>query len=137
MSNVGNVEIYTWYAKMIGAFATMPEEQRLSLLRWEQQHIDGQITDTSDWPRWKQCLGNRPALGIHKPKQSKRPIPPEIRWAVWERDNFICQHCGTRRHLSVDHVIPESKGGTLALDNLQTLCKSCNSRKGASNAPQH
>lgn len=62
---------------------------------------------------------------------AKAIIPPDIRWEVWERDNFTCRHCGVRRHLSVDHIIAESKGGPMTLDNLQTLCRSCNSRKGA------
>lgn len=61
----------------------------------------------------------------------KAPIPEALRWAVWERDNFTCQHCGTRRNLSVDHVVPESKGGPTTLDNCRTLCSTCNSRKGA------
>ena len=63
--------------------------------------------------------------------QRKETIPSKIRWAVWERDNFTCQHCGKRQGLSIDHIRPESKGGTLELSNLQTLCKRCNSRKGA------
>lgn len=64
-------------------------------------------------------------------KYKKQPIPPEIRWAVWERDNFTCKHCGSRKNLSVDHIFPESKGGETTIENCQTLCKSCNSRKGA------
>ena len=62
---------------------------------------------------------------------TKTPIPPEIRWRVWERDNFTCLHCKSRKHLSVDHIIAESKGGLMVLDNLQTLCRRCNSKKGA------
>lgn len=130
MADVGDVEIYNWYATMMGAFAAMPEKQRLSLLQWEQQYLDESIVDTSGWPGWKQYLGERPAQGTPRSKQKKKRIPPEIRWAVWERDNFICQHCGARQYLSIDHIVPESRGGTLALDNLQTLCKSCNSSKG-------
>jgi 5-methylcytosine-specific restriction endonuclease McrA len=61
----------------------------------------------------------------------KHKIPDHIRWSVWERDNFTCKHCGSRRNLSVDHVVPESMGGTLTMENLQTLCKTCNCRKGA------
>lgn len=60
----------------------------------------------------------------------KENIPAEIRWAVFERDDFRCKQCGTRRNLTVDHIFPESKGGELTMDNLQTLCKSCNSKKG-------
>lgn len=61
----------------------------------------------------------------------KQPIPRDLRWAVWERDNFTCQTCGSRRYLTVDHIHPESKGGELTMENAQTLCRSCNSRKGA------
>jgi 5-methylcytosine-specific restriction endonuclease McrA len=61
----------------------------------------------------------------------KETIPAELRWAVWERDNFTCRHCGSRRNLTVDHIYPESKGGKLTMENCQTLCKPCNSRKGA------
>ena len=59
----------------------------------------------------------------------KIDIPNELRWTVWERDNFTCK-CGARKFLSVDHITPESEGGSTELDNLQTLCKSCNSTKG-------
>lgn len=64
-------------------------------------------------------------------RSKKEPIPPDIRWAVWERDNFTCKHCGSRKNLTVDHIVPESKGGKMTMENAQTLCKSCNSRKGA------
>ena len=61
----------------------------------------------------------------------KAVISDRIRWDVWERDDFTCQSCGVRRDLSVDHILAESKGGALDPDNLQTLCRPCNSRKGA------
>ena len=70
-------------------------------------------------------------IGKGKNKKYKTPIPSKIRWEIWERDNFTCQHCGKRKNLTIDHIHPESKGGTLDLSNLQTLCKSCNSKKGA------
>lgn len=62
---------------------------------------------------------------------SKRtPISNGLRRAVYERDNFSCLHCGSREQLSIDHIIPWSKGGSHDFGNLQTLCKSCNSKKG-------
>jgi len=70
-------------------------------------------------------------ISISTQPNVKQAIPSNIRWEVWERDNFTCQHCGARAYLSVDHIHPESKGGDLTMDNLQTLCRSCNSRKGA------
>lgn len=41
-----------------------------------------------------------------------------------------CKLCGSRKYLRADHVIPERKGGPTTLENLQTLCRSCNSRTG-------
>lgn len=60
----------------------------------------------------------------------KSPIPSELRWQVFRRDSFTCKGCGLQAHLEADHVIPESKGGPTTLENLQTLCRDCNRRKG-------
>lgn len=60
----------------------------------------------------------------------KARIPRSLRTAVFERDAYRCQHCGGWKDLRVDHIHPESLGGTLDMENLQTLCQSCNSRKG-------
>lgn len=61
----------------------------------------------------------------------KLAIPEALRWRVFERDDYRCVSCGTRHFLRADHIHPESRGGLATLDNLQTLCRSCNSRKGA------
>lgn len=42
-----------------------------------------------------------------------------------------CAECGSAERLSVDHVHPVILGGTHDFDNLQILCRSCNSRKKA------
>jgi hypothetical protein len=63
--------------------------------------------------------------------QARAHIPEKVRWEVWERDGFCCAHCHQRRFLTLDHIVPVSKGGSDELSNLQTLCRSCNSRKGA------
>jgi len=53
------------------------------------------------------------------------------RRAVFARDRWTCQYCGHERgHLTVDHVIPRSKGGTSTWDNIVTCCAPCNRRKG-------
>ena len=46
-----------------------------------------------------------------------------------------CRHDFPFRNLTVDHVIPQSKGGTDHLDNLQLLCGACNSLKGDRDHP--
>jgi hypothetical protein len=53
-----------------------------------------------------------------------------------ERDGYACQKCGTTKDLHIDHIVPVARGGTNDLSNLQFLCRSCNSAKGASNGDQ-
>ena len=52
------------------------------------------------------------------------------RRAVFARDQHSCQYCGSHHRLTVDHVIPRSKGGHHAWDNVVTSCAPCNLRKG-------
>jgi 5-methylcytosine-specific restriction endonuclease McrA len=52
------------------------------------------------------------------------------RRAVFARDGWMCQYCGSRANLTVDHVIPRSKGGTSTWDNIVASCAPCNRRKG-------
>ena len=50
---------------------------------------------------------------------------------VFMRDHFTCQYCGRRSHdLTLDHVVPRSRGGKHVWENLTSACKSCNHRKG-------
>ena len=41
-----------------------------------------------------------------------------------------CACCGSTEDITIDHIIPLSKGGDDELNNLRLLCRSCNSRKG-------
>jgi 5-methylcytosine-specific restriction endonuclease McrA len=49
--------------------------------------------------------------------------------ALCKKHHYRCLCCGKRKKLTADHVIPVSKGGTSSIDNIQPLCKSCNSKK--------
>lgn len=55
------------------------------------------------------------------------------RRTVMLRDNYTCQYCGAspgRALLTLDHVIPRSRGGQTTWDNVATACRACNMRKG-------
>ncbi|RLT39741.1 MAG: HNH endonuclease [Chloroflexi bacterium] len=59
---------------------------------------------------------------------------PATRAGVMLRDAYTCQYCGDtpgRYELTVDHVLPRSKGGDHNWTNLTTACKRCNHKKGS------
>jgi 5-methylcytosine-specific restriction endonuclease McrA len=49
---------------------------------------------------------------------------------VFRRDDFSCLYCGTKSNLTIDHLIPRSRGGGDTWENLATACQQCNARKG-------
>ena len=52
------------------------------------------------------------------------------RHRLFRRDGYECVYCGSKRNLTVDHIIPKSKGGENTWLNLTTCCSSCNRKKG-------
>jgi 5-methylcytosine-specific restriction endonuclease McrA len=79
----------------------------------------------------------------------KAGVPGTVRARIFQRDGYRCRLCGLtgRRvrfdgggyghptdvvgvYLSIDHIIPRSRGGTSKPDNLRVLCTPCNTRKG-------
>ena len=54
----------------------------------------------------------------------------KLRIQILDRDGWTCVSCNRPAH-TVDHIIPRVKGGDMwSPDNLQSMCKSCNSAKG-------
>lgn len=52
---------------------------------------------------------------------------------IKQRDGGVCQYCGKKMplgKLTVDHVVPKSRGGQTCYENLVTCCAACNRRKG-------
>jgi 5-methylcytosine-specific restriction endonuclease McrA len=73
-------------------------------------------------------------------RQQPLRSPTLTRKGVFLRDNYSCQYCGTRHledisKLSLDHLVPHSKGGRLEWTNTVTACMQCNFKKG-NNGPQ-
>lgn len=67
-------------------------------------------------------LKTRPRFNIFKKIELNRKN-------VFRRDNNTCQYCGSHENLTLDHIIPKSKGGTTSWDNLVTACNKCNNKK--------
>ena len=58
---------------------------------------------------------------------------PVSRRTVMARDHYTCQYCGGqpgKARLTVDHVVPRSRGGETHWENVVTACGPCNRRKG-------
>lgn len=64
---------------------------------------------------------------VRVPRHESRKIS---RRAVFARDGYECQYCGAASHLTMDHVIPRSRGGRSSWENVVTSCAPCNLRKG-------
>lgn len=82
------------------------------------------------------------------PRRRLGYVTHRVRRLVFERDKLTCQACGivgrkVKRHshghgyytdipevyLSVDHIQHASKGGTSTMENLRTLCTTCNTER--------
>lgn len=82
------------------------------------------------WP----CLCRRGSAGT---TGGQRRIPKRVRDEVIARDGQTCWACGRvcssrtkRGRLTLDHIVPWSKGGLHEASNLRVMCASCNSARG-------
>lgn len=69
-------------------------------------------------------------IHLYKAKERVWKIPPVSRKTLLRRDAHQCQYCGNRKQLTIDHIIPRSKGGKHTWDNVVIACATCNGRKG-------
>lgn len=71
----------------------------------------------------------------HRAKREKQGLvrqnyfPPKLRASVYERDGCSCVYCGSKEDLTLDHAVPESRGGSNEMSNLLTACRACNASK--------
>jgi hypothetical protein len=64
----------------------------------------------------------------------KTPVPKRLKEAVFGRAGRRCKYCGAPERVSpspfsAEHILPESKGGTIDLNNLACSCQGCNNHK--------
>jgi len=67
-----------------------------------------------------------------KSRVGRHKIPSAMRDEIYLRDNFTCQYCGAKfaaDKLTIDHLVPVSRGGLDEMVNYVTCCRQCNQRK--------
>jgi len=58
--------------------------------------------------------------------RSKNPS----RNGIYKRDRYECQYCSSKADLTIDHILPKSRGGGNIWENVVTCCHKCNNKKG-------
>src|ERR671919_734377 len=80
-------------------------------------------TDTYPWPHVIRLVAY-----VRVPRAVQRKIS---RRALFARDGWRCAYCGTTAgRLTLDHVVPRSRGGDSIWENVVTSCAPCNLKKG-------
>jgi hypothetical protein len=69
------------------------------------------------------------AIRLHRPIAFRLASLRPSRHLIFKRDRHTCQYCGRRTELTLDHVMPQSRGGADTWENLVSACAPCNQRK--------
>lgn len=89
-----------------------------------------------DWVVHSEHWNTRvPAIIMLKEYQKPKNTMRLSKRNIFLRDQYTCQYCGTSctdSSATLDHVLPQSKGGTTTWENSATACKPCNYKKAAS-----
>jgi hypothetical protein len=110
-------------------------ERRLVVLLSKQKvaFVDDSVRQViEDGIRSRQLNAEEPVIvqllaNVRVPRMVLRPT----RANIMLRDEDTCQYCGKHsRELTLDHVIPRSRGGQSTWENLVACCRACNGRKG-------
>lgn len=65
--------------------------------------------------------------------KERAKVTKDVKMTIYKAYNGKCCRCGKELEtweMTIDHILPISRGGTSDIDNLQLMCKSCNSKKG-------
>lgn len=109
-----------------------PDDKLLKVAKWQTCICCGQDVFTISEPDESICDKCRKPPTTTPPEKgyTKQQISRTLARSVYERDGYRCISCGDWHDLSMDHIIPESKGGETTYENLQTMCMTCNRKKG-------
>lgn len=109
--------------------ARNPERVRAYKATNYERHRESILAYTAEYFRRKP-EARRKAKSAYRARRtavSFKILPSELRRIL----SSACVACGSRERITIDHVVPLVRGGRHAVGNLQPLCHSCNSSKGA------
>ncbi len=90
------------------------------------EELDRPLHAASDTYPWPHVI--RLVTYVRVPRAVQRKIS---RRALFARDGWRCVYCGTSSgRLTLDHVVPRSRGGESSWENVVTSCATCNHKKG-------
>ena len=98
--------------------------ERVTVLEW----YDDWVVRSSSWET------KVPAVIMIKEYVRNRGNPRLSKSNITLRDRYQCQYCLERvnmKTVTMDHVVPQSRGGKTTWDNIVASCAPCNSRKGS------
>lgn len=111
--------------------STINWKEAITYLWLEKVHVlewyDDWIVRSSSWET------KVPAVIMLKEMHRRRRSPRFSRYNVHLRDMFTCQYCHIQlpqSKLTMDHVLPISKGGKTNWENIVSACNPCNGKKG-------
>ena len=115
-----------FYATSIGAHKFKNPERAWNFLNYNKNHLEGfYVTDLEG------TIVEEPDMSGNG--SARRKLSEHERQYVYKKYNGTCVYCGQSvmfPYMTVDHIIPLSKGGTNEFSNLQLTCQKCNRIKG-------
>jgi len=99
----------------------------------DQPTWTGGVSNTETHRRWKKKNPERMAHLKARRYARKKNAEGFHTFEEWQellkKYGWKCAHCGAENDITKDHIIPLSENGTDYIDNIQPLCRSCNSKK--------
>ncbi len=114
--------------------------QPLAVIPWQRafcMHVRGkvEVVEHHDW-KARSCTSTHAVPAVVRLKTPVRYSKPKgIRFSrtnVYLRDEYVCQYCSGKfrnADLTLDHVMPRSRGGRSCWNNIVTCCVPCNRKK--------
>ena len=117
-----------------------PEKQNKASRKWQRKNPD----KVKAWAkRWRDNNPDKVRLFSQKRDFRKRNAEGDFTLGEWnsklEEYNYRCAYCGCELDtdiITIDHVIPISRGGPNYIENLVPACRSCNSKKHTKTADE-